>query len=114
VNLHILGHIVVGIGAIVLFVAPFFGSYRNAPLYIRILLLLMGPVGIAWSAIGLYLMHYTNAQGYTTLPREQFFVLEHAKAVLGGFGPGILTALFINPAFYRRKSDGNTQHLTSR
>ena len=108
-NWHIFNHVVVGIGAILLFVAPFFGSYRSAPLYIRILLFLTGPVGVCWSIVGIYLMRHTTAQGHTTLPWAQFWMLDHAKSNLGGFGVGILLALLVNPEFYRRKRDGNTR-----
>ena len=108
VNWHIFNHVVVGIGAILLFVAPFFGSYRSAPFYIRILLLLSGSVGVGWSIVGIYLMRHMTAQGHTTLPWAQFWMLDHTKSNLGGFGVGILLALLVNPEFYRRKRDENT------
>ena len=107
-NWHIFNHVVTAIGAILLFVAPFFGSYRSALLNIRILLLLIGPVGVGWSIVGIYLMRHTTAQGHTTLPWAQFWMLAHTKSNLGGFGVGILLALLVNPEFYRRKRDGNT------
>jgi hypothetical protein len=109
VNWHIFNHVVVGIGAILLFVAPFFGSYRSAPLYMRMLLLLSGPIGVGWSIVGIYLMRHTTAQGHTTLPWAQFWMLDHTKSNLGGFGVGILLALLVNPEFYRRKRDCNTR-----
>jgi hypothetical protein len=54
-------------------------------------------------------MRHTTAQGHTTLPWAQFWMLDHAKSYLGGFGVGILLALLVNPEFYRRKRDGNTR-----
>jgi len=56
----------------------------------------------------MYLMRHTTAQGHTTLPWAQFWMLDHTKSNLGGFGVGILLALLVNPEFYRRKRDGNT------
>ena len=108
VNMHIVGHLIVGIGAILLFIAAFFGRYRRAPFHVRLLLLLIGPVGVAWSIIGIYLIDHTNAQDHITLPWAQFWMLSHTKSDLGGLGVGLLLALGVNPEFYRRKRDGNT------
>ena len=102
-NVHIVNHVIVGIGAVLLFIAAFFGHYRRAPLRVRILLLLTGPVGAGWSIVGIYLIQHTTAQGHTTLPWSQFWTLSHTKSNLGGFGIGILTALLVNPEFYKRK-----------
>lgn len=108
VNVHIVNHVIVGIGAVLLFIAAFFGRYRSAPLRIRILLLLMGPVGVGWSIVGIYLMQHTSAQGHTILPWSQFWTLSHIKSNLGGFGIGILTGLLVNPEFYKRKVHDTT------
>jgi hypothetical protein len=108
VNWHIFDHIIVTIGAVLLFMAPFFGRYRSAPLHIRILLFVIGPVGIAWSIVGIYIMRHTNAHGHTTLPWSQFWMLSHTKSNLGGLGVGILLSLLINPVFYRRKRSGTS------
>jgi hypothetical protein len=48
-------------------------------------------------------MRHTTANGHTTLPWAQFWMLAHTKSNLGGFGVGILLALLVNPEFYRRK-----------
>jgi hypothetical protein len=74
VNIHIANHLIVGVGASLLFIAAFFGYGRRAPLRVRLLLLLVGPVGIAWSILGIYLMDHTNAQGHTTLLWAQYAV----------------------------------------
>jgi hypothetical protein len=108
VNSHIVSHTVVGIGAILLFVAPFFGRTRSAPLHVRVLLLVMGPVGPGWSIIGIYLLRHTTAEGHTALPWPQFWMLAHTKSNLGGLGVGILLALLINPEFWRRKRSANS------
>jgi hypothetical protein len=101
--MHIVGHLIVGIGAILLFIAAFFGRYRRAPFHVRLLLLLIGPVGVAWSIIGIYLVDHTNAQDHITLPRAQFWMLSHTKSDLGGLGVGLLLAFGVNPEFYRRQ-----------
>ena len=106
VNAHIAGHLIVGIGALVLFIAAFSKHYRRAPLHIRLLLLLIGPVGVAWSIIGIYLIDHTTAQDHITLPRAQFWMLSHIQSDLGGFGIGLLVALAINPEFYRWRHRG--------
>jgi hypothetical protein len=108
VNVHIVDHLIIGVGAILLFIAAFSHRYRSGPLHIRILLFLTGPVGVAWSIVGLYLIQHTTAQGHTTLPWSQFWTLSHTKSNLGGFGIGILTALLVNPGFYKRKRHVNT------
>jgi len=77
VNVHIVNHVIVGIGAVLLFIAAFFGHYRRAPLRVRILLLLTGPVGAGWTIVGIYLIQHTTAQGHTTLPWSQFWTLSH-------------------------------------
>ena len=105
---HILNHTIVGIGAVLLFVAPFIGRTRSAPLHIRILLLLIGPIGVAWSAIGIYLLRYTNEQGGTLLSWPRFWALDHIKSNLAGLAVGILLSLFVNPEFYKRKAVGTT------
>ena len=111
-NWHIFNHVVVAIGAILLFIAPFFGGGRNAPLRIRILLLLIGLVGVGWSIVGIFLMRHTGAQGHTTLPWSQFWTLSHTKSNLAGLGIGLLLALLLNPEIYRRKTPH--EHLTNR
>jgi hypothetical protein len=108
VNIHIANHLIVGVGAILLFIAAFFGRGRRAPLRVRLLLLLIGPVGIAWSILGIYLMDHTNAQGHTTLLWAQFWMLSHTKSNLGGLGVGLLFALLLNPECYRRQRCGDT------
>lgn len=102
-NIHIVNHVIVGIGAILLFVAAFFGRGRRAPLHVRLLLLLIGPIGVAWSIIGIYLIDHTTAQDHTTLPWAQFWMLDHIKSNLGGIGVGLLLALGVNPELYRRQ-----------
>jgi len=102
-NVHIVDHLIIGVGAILLFIAAFSRRYRNGPLHIRILLFLTGPVGVAWSIVGIYLIQQSTGQGHTTLPWPQFWTLSHTKSNLGGFGIGILTALLVNPGFYKRK-----------
>ena len=102
-NWHLVDHIIIAVGSILLFIAAFFGRYRSAPLGVRVLLLLTGPVGVGWSIVGIYLIQHATAQGHTTLPWSQFWTLSHTKSNLGGFGIGILTALLVNPEFYKRK-----------
>ena len=102
-NIHIVNHVIIGIGGILLFIAAFFGRYRDAPKHVRILLVLSGPVGVSWSIIGIYLMRHTTGNAHTTLPWAQFWMLAHTKSNVGGFGVGILLALLVNPEFYRRK-----------
>jgi hypothetical protein len=103
VNAHIAGHLTVSIGAILLFIAAFSKHYRRAPLHVRLLLLIIGPVGVAWSVLGMYLISHTTAQDHITLSRAQFWILSHIQSDLGGFGVGLLVALAINPEFYRRR-----------
>ena len=110
--MHVFNHLIVGIGAILLFIAGFFGRGRHVPLRIRLLLLLIGPVGVGWSVVGIYLMRHTSAQGHTTLPWAQFWTLAHTKSNLGGLGLGLLLALLLNPEIYRRKWP--QEHLTNR
>jgi hypothetical protein len=102
-NWHFLTHAVVGVGAILLSVAPFAGRTRHAPRHVRVLLLLMGPVGVAWSVIGIYLLYNSNEHGKTLLPWPQFWALDHIKANLAGLAIGILLCVFTNPDFYKRK-----------
>ena len=101
-NVHIVNHLIVGIGAILLFIAAFFGRGRRAPFHVRLLLFLIGPVGIAWSILGIYLIDHTTAQDHTTLPWAQFWMLDHIKSNLGWLGVGLLVALGVNPECYRR------------
>jgi len=108
VNIHVVGNLIVGIGAILLFIAAFFGRYRRAPFHVRLLLLLIGPVGVAWSIIGIYLIDHTNAQDHITLPWAQFWMLSHIKSDLGGFGVGLLIAIAVNPEFYWRQRRGTS------
>jgi hypothetical protein len=107
-NVHIVLHLIVCIGAIMLFIAAFFGRYRRAPFHVRLLLLLSGPVGVAWSIIGIYLIDHTNAQDHITLPWAQFWMLSHMKSDLGGLGVGLLLALGVNPQFYRCQRRGTS------
>jgi hypothetical protein len=106
VNLHIVNHMIVNVGAFSLFIAAFFGRGRRAPLHVRLLLLLIGPVGVAWSVIGIYLIGHTIPQDHTTLPWAQFWMLDHIKSNLGGIGVGLLLALGLNPELYRRQHRG--------
>jgi hypothetical protein len=106
VNVHIANHLIVSVGAILLFIAAFFGRGRRAPLHVRLLLLLIGPVGVAWSIIGIYLIDHTTSQDHTTLPWAQFWMLDHIKSNLGGIGVGLLLALGLNPELYRRQHRG--------
>jgi len=92
----------------------FFGHARRAPWHVRLLLLLIGPVGVGWSVVGIYLMHHSTPQGHTTLPWAQFWLLDHTKSNLGGLGLGLLIAVLINPESYRRQRRRNAQHLTNR
>jgi hypothetical protein len=100
---HILAHAVAGVGAILLFVAPFVGRTRNAPLSIRLPLILLGPVGIAWSIIGIYLYSHDRDASHTLLPWSQYWALSHLKSTLGGVALGILATLLMNADFYKRK-----------
>jgi hypothetical protein len=105
---HIFAYAVVALGAILLFTAPFVGRTRTAPRFIRLPLLLLGPVGVAWSSIGIYLFSHAPGESHTLLPWPQYWALDHIKATLGGIGIGILASLFINPDFYRRKRADST------
>jgi len=62
-----ISHAVAGVGAILLFVAPFIGRTRHAPSSIRLPLILVGLVGIAWSLIGIYLYSHGRDASHTQL-----------------------------------------------
>ena len=100
---HIISHAVAGVGAIVLLVAPFLGRTRNTPLSIRLPLILVGSVGIAWSILGIYLYSHDRDASHTLLPGSQYWALSHLKSTLGGVALGILATLLMNADFYRRK-----------
>jgi hypothetical protein len=102
-NWHFLGYGVVAIGSVALFLTPFGGRTRLFPFHSRLPLLLLGPVGIAWSIIGFYLFSHTNAQGHTLLPWARFWALDHAKGALTGLAVGLLFWVLTNPLYYKRK-----------
>ena len=100
---HMISHAVAGVGAILLSVAPFIGRTRNAPLSIRLPLILVGLVGVGWSLIGIYLYSHDRDPSHTLLPWSEYWALTHLKSTLGGVTLGILATLLMNADFYRRK-----------
>ena len=100
---HIIAHTVAGVGAILLFVAPFVGRTRTFPFSIRLPLILVGLVGAAWSIIGIYLYSHDRDASHTLLPWPQYWALSHLKSTLGGVCVGVLITLSMNRDFWRRK-----------
>jgi len=100
---------VVGIGCLILFTAPFHGRTRHAPRSVRTVFLLAGPIGVAWSAIGFYLLlHPADRKTHISL------VLDHIKYNLAGMLLGIFLTLLLNPEFYRLMRDEIRLGLTKR
>jgi hypothetical protein len=87
----------VGIGCLVLFAAQLYARTRHAARAVRIAFLLAGPIGLAWSSIGFYLLYQPSHNTH------RYFVLDHIKYNLAGALLGIFATLLLNPEFYRRR-----------
>jgi hypothetical protein len=71
--------------------------------------ILAGPIGVAWSAIGFYLLlHPADRKTHISL------VLDHIKYNLAGMLLGIFLTLLLNPEFYRLMRDEIRLGLTKR
>lgn len=108
-----LSYIIVAVGAVVLALAPFLSKYRNASLWLRSGLFLIGPVAIAWSALGLYLLRHQK-DGRTLLSWPRFWALDHLKSNLAGLAVGMLLCLILSPefrSFARRKPNTSNRAL---
>jgi hypothetical protein len=105
--------VIVAIGAALLALAPFLSKYRNASFWLRCGLFLIGPVGIAWSGLGFYLLRHQK-DGRTLLSWPQFWALDHMKSNLSGLAVGMLLCLMLSPefrSFLRRKPKASNQAL---
>jgi len=87
---------VVGTGCLVLFATQLYPRTRHPDTPLRTALILLGPLGVAWSGIGFYLL---NQPAHNT---HQYFVLDHIKYNLAGALLGVLATVILNPEFYRR------------
>jgi uncharacterized membrane protein len=106
-----ISYMIVAVGAVVLALASFLSKYRGASLWLRSGLFLIGPVGIAWSALGLYLLRHQK-DGRTLLSWPQFWALDHMKSNLSGLAVGMLLCLMLSPefrSFLRRKPKASHQ-----
>jgi amino acid transporter len=101
-DLHLaIPYVTIGVGSAFIFFAPFSRQYRHAPRWIRSGFFIAAPLGLAWSAIGFYLLSHATGD-HTDLRWSRFWALDHLHATLGGMGLGILIILVISPDFYRR------------
>ena len=108
-----ISYVIVAIGAALLALAPFLSKYRNASLWLRCGLFLIGPVGIAWSALGFYLLRHQK-DGRTLLSWPQFWAFDHMKSNVSGLAVGMLLCLMLSPefrSFLRRKPKASNQTL---
>jgi hypothetical protein len=90
-----------GVGSVLLLFAPFTRKYRHAPRWLRAGFLIASPLGLAWSALGFYLLsHRVGTQ--TDLHWSRFWFLHCTYLTVGGMALGVLITLVISPEFYRR------------
>src|SRR5260370_12704418 len=96
---------IVAVGSLTLTMAPLLSKYRSASFWLRCGLFLIGPVGIAWSGLGFYLLRHQK-DGRTLLSWSQFWALDHMKSNLGGLAVGMLLCLVLSPEFrsFRRRN----------
>ena len=73
-----ISYAIVAVGSVALALAAFFSKYRAASLWLRCGLFLIGPVGVAWSGLGFYLLRHQK-DGRTLLSWPRFWVLESSE-----------------------------------
>ena len=57
-------------------------------------------IGLGYTALAFFLLLHERA-GHSDLPRQEVWVLSHLKSNLAGIAIGLLTALLLNPDFWR-------------
>jgi hypothetical protein len=88
---------IIALGSITLFIGSFRAKFRNPERWmIRITFFLIGPIGLAHTALDLYLTYHKNA-----LSHSLWWSVEHLKWIVGGIALGFLFTLLLNPEFYR-------------
>jgi hypothetical protein len=108
-----ISYVIVAVGSVVIALAPFLSKYRTASFWLRCGLFLAGPVGIAWSGLGFYLLR-NQRDGRTVLSWPRFWALDHMKSNLAGLAIGMLLCLTLSPefrSFVRRKAKTSNQAL---
>ena len=104
---HAIPYVVVAAASIALFIDSFSSKYKSTSGWmVRVALFLLGPVGVAWSALGFYLLSHSIHQ-HTDLSWPRFWVLDHLHYNIAGVYLGFLITLLINPEFYRRRRRAN-------
>jgi hypothetical protein len=101
-----ISYLIVAIGSVALALAAFFSKFRAASFWLRCGLFLTGPIGIAWSGLGFYLLRHQK-DGRTLLSWPRFWALDHMKSNLSGLAVGMLLCLVLSPefrSFVRRKT----------
>jgi hypothetical protein len=108
-----ISYVIVAAGSLTLAMAPFLSKYRSASFWLRSGLFIIGPVGIAWSGLGFYLLRHQK-DGRTLLSWSQFWALDQFKSNLSGLAVGMLLCLVLSPefrSFVRRKPKASNQPL---
>jgi hypothetical protein len=108
-----ISYLIVAIGSVALALAAFFSKFRAASFWLRCGLFLTGPIGIAWSGLGFYLLRHQK-DGRTLLSWPRFWALDHMKSNLSGLAVGMLLCLVLSPefrSFVRRKTKTSNQAL---
>ena len=98
---YVVLYALVAVGSAWLFLASFRRKYRNAPRWFRSGFLIASPLGLAWSALGFYLLSH-RVGPHTDLPWPRFWFLHCTYLTVGGMALGIFITLVISPEFYRR------------
>jgi hypothetical protein len=86
-----------GIGALALFLSPWFSRpWRFAP-WVRWAFWMLGPIGWVWSALGFLLLESSSA--FSASARE---LMMHAQTLLSGAGTAIALLCIVSGALFRR------------
>ncbi len=98
---HAIPDAAIAVGSALCFFAPFRSKYRRAPRWIRSGFFIVAPLGLAWSALGFYLLSHHTGE-HTDLSWPRFWALEQLHMTLGRMVLGILILMALSPDLYRR------------
>ena len=91
---------IIGIVSVCFLIAPLLRKYRAASPWSRVIAVLIGLVGIAFTVIGFYLLAHEHDH-HSDLSYSKMWLFSHLKSNLAGLALGLLTALVLSPEFWR-------------
>jgi hypothetical protein len=86
------------IGSILIFVAPFTPTFRDAPPWMRRAMFLAGFVAMLRAGLGFYLESLYSADPNS----PSYWALNSIRSLISGIGIGILITLVLSREFWRR------------